>query len=122
MRQENKLTERIIGSCFKVHRELGPGFNERIYHNALKVLLDQEGLQYRTEKEFEVFYLNKRVGSFRTDLVVENEVIVEIKSLTGNIPALFEYQLLSYLKASKLHLGLLINFGNKSCQIKRVVF
>jgi GxxExxY protein len=121
MKQGNKLTERIIGSCFKVHRELGPGFNERIYHNALKVLLDQEGLQYRTEKEFEVFYLNKRVGSFRADLVVENEVIVEIKSLAGNIPALFEYQLLSYLKASKLHLGLLINFGNKSCQIKRVV-
>ena len=122
MRQGNKLTERIIGSCFKVHRELGPGFNERIYHNALKVLLDQEGLQYRTEKEFEVFCLNKRVGSFRADLVVENEVIVEIKSLAGNIPALFEYQLLSYLKASELHLGLLINFGNKSCQIKRVVF
>jgi len=101
---------------------LGPGFNERIYHNALKVLFDQEGLQYRTEKEFEVFYLNKIVGSFRADLVVENEVIVEIKSLAGNIPTLFEYQLLSYLKASELHLGLLINFGNRSCQIKRVVF
>ncbi len=116
MRQRDILTERIIGCCFKVHRELGPGFNERIYHNALKVLFDQEGLHYRTEKEFEVFYLNKRLGSFR------NEVIVEIKSLAGNIPILFEYQLLSYLKASELHLGLLINFGNKSCQIKRVVF
>ncbi len=122
MRQRDKLTERIIGCCFKVHRELGPGFNEKIYYNALKVLFDQEGQQYRTEKEFEVFYLNKRVGSFRADLVVENEVIVEIKSLAGNIPSLFEYQLLSYLKASKHHLGLLINFENKSCQIKRVVF
>ena len=122
MRQGNKLTERIIGSCFKVHRELGPGFNERIYHNALKVLLDQEGLQYRTEKEFGVFYLNKRVGSFRADLVVENEVIVEIKSLAGNIPALFQHQLISYLKASDIHIGLLINFGNKSCQVKRVMF
>ena len=119
---KDKLTERIIGCCFKVHRELGPGFNERIYHNALKVLFDQEGLQYQTEKEFEVLYLNKRMGSFRADLVVENEVIVEIKSLSGNISALFEYQLLSYLKASRYHLGLLINFGNKSCQIKRVVF
>jgi len=77
MEQANKLTERIIGSCFKVHRGLGPGFNERIYHNALKAL----------------FF----------------------------IPPLFEYQLLSYLKASKLHLGLLINFGNKSCQVKRVM-
>lgn len=118
---KDKLTERIIGCCFKVHRVLEPGFNEKIYHNALKLLFDQEGLQYRTEKEFEVCYLNKRVGSFRADLVVENEVIVEIKSLAGNIPALFGYQLLSYLKASKYHLGLLINFGNKSCQIKRVL-
>ncbi len=122
MKHRDNLTERIIGCCFKVHRELGPGFNERIYHNALKVLFDQEGLHYRMEKEFEVFYLNKRLGSFRADLVIENEVIVEIKSLAENIPVLFEYQLLSYLKASELHLGLLINFGNKSCQIKRVVF
>jgi GxxExxY protein len=79
-------------------------------------------LQYQIEKEFEVFYLDKRVGSFRADLVVENEVIVEIKSLVSKIPTLFEYQLLSYLKASGLRIGLLINFGNKSCQIKRVVF
>lgn len=119
---KDKLTERIIGCCFKVHRDLGPGFNEKIYHNALKALLDLEGLQFQTEKEFKAFYLNKKVGSFRADLVVENEVIVEIKSLAGNIPPLFEYQLLSYLKGSKHHLGLLINFGNKSCQIKRVVF
>ena len=122
MKESDHLTERIIGCCSKVHRELGPGFNERIYHNALKVLFDQEGLQYRTEKQFEMVYLDKKVGSFRADLVVENEVIIEIKSLAGNIPLLFEYQLLSYLKASGLRVGLLINFGNKSCQIKRVVF
>jgi GxxExxY protein len=79
-------------------------------------------LQYQIEKEFEVFYLDKRVRSFRADLVVENEVIVEIKSLASKIPTLFEYQLLSYLKASGPRIGLLINFGNKSCQIKRVVF
>ncbi len=121
MKNSDKLTERIIGCCFRVHRELGPGFSEKIYHNALKTLFDQEGLQYRTEEEFEVFYLNRKMGSFRADLVIENEVIVEIKSLAGNIPSLFEYQLLSYLRASKFRLGLLINFGNKSCQIKRVV-
>lgn len=55
MRQGNKLTERIIGSCFKVHRELGPGFNERIYHNALKVLLDQEGLHTERKRNLESF-------------------------------------------------------------------
>jgi GxxExxY protein len=122
MKESDWLTERIIGCCFKIHRDLGPGFNEKTYHHALKILFDQEGLQYQIEKEFEVFYLDKRVGSFRADLVVENEVIVEIKSLASKIPTLFEYQLLSYLKASGLRIGLLINFGNKSCQIKRVVF
>jgi GxxExxY protein len=122
MEESHSITKRIIGSCFEVHRELGPGFNERIYHNALKLLFEEKGLRYETEKEFEVFYLNKKIGSFRTDLVVEDKVIVEIKSLAGNIPTIFEHQLISYLRASGLHVGLLINFGNKSCQVKRVVF
>lgn len=122
MEETDSITERIIGCCYEVHREIGPGFNERIYHNALKLLFDERGLQYETEKEFEVRYFNKKVGSFRTDLVVENQVIVEIKSLAGNIPIIFEHQLISYLKASSLHVGLLINFCNKSCQVKRVVF
>jgi GxxExxY protein len=122
MEESHSITKRIIGCCFEVHKEIGPGFNEKIYHNALKLLFEQKGLRFETEKEFEVFYLNKKVGSFRTDLIVENQVIVEIKSLAGNIPIIFEHQLISYLKASRLHVGLLINFGNKSCQVKRVVF
>lgn len=122
MKEQNQLTKRIIGCCFKVHRELGPGFNEKVYHNALKLLLDQDGLRYQSEKEFDVFFSNKKVGSFRADLVVDNEVILEIKSLSGNIPILFQYQLISYLKASGIQTGLLVNFGNKSCQVKRVVF
>ena len=121
MEETNSITERIIGCCFEVHREIGPGFNEKIYHNALRLLFDQNKLRYETEKEFEVSYLNKKIGSFRADLVVEGEIIVEIKSLEGNIPTIFERQLISYLKASSLHVGLLVNFGNKSCQIKRVV-
>ena len=121
MKERDQLTERVIGCCFGAHRQLGPGFGERIYHNALKLQFDQEGLGYQTEKEFEVFYLNKKIGTFRVDLVVEDQVIIEIKSVAGNIPVLFQNQLLSYLKASGLHVGLLINFGNKSCQVKRVV-
>ncbi len=122
MKDRDPLTERIIACCFTVHRELGPGFNEKIYHNALKLVLAQEGLSYQTEKEFRVLYQDKQVGKFRIDLVIEDEVIVEIKALTGNIPSVFGYQLLSYLKASKLHTGLLVNFGNKSCQVKRFVY
>lgn len=121
MKEKDPLTERIIGYCFKVHSELGPGFNEKIYHNALKLLFEKEGLQYETEKEFKVVYLDKLVGKFRADLVVGDKVIVELKSLTGNIPTVFEFQVLSYLKSSGLKVGLLVNFGNKSCQVKRLV-
>jgi GxxExxY protein len=121
MKENDQLTKRIIGCCFKVHRELGPGYNERVYHNALKLLFDNERLKYESEKEFGVFFSNKKVGSFRADLVVQDEVILEIKSLSGNIPILFQHQLISYLKASGIRTGLLINFGNKSCQVKRVV-
>jgi len=122
MEDQDQLTKRIIGCCFKVHKYLGPGFNEKVYHNALKLLFDKEGLRYESEKEFEVYFQNKKVGSFRGDLVVQNEVIVEIKSISGNLPVLFQHQLISYLKASDIHIGLLINFGNKSCQVKRLMF
>ena len=122
MKERDQLRERIIGCCFKVHKDLGPGFNEKIYHHALMQLLDQKGIKYQTEKEFAVFYLDNKIGSFRADRVVEDEVILEVKSLAGNTPALFQNQLISYLRVSGLHIGLLINFGNKSCQIKRVVF
>ena len=117
----DSLTQKIIGCCFKVHQELGPGFNEKIYHNALNLALEQQNLKYNTEKEFEVSFFDKPVGNFRADLIIEDKVIVEIKSLSGNIPIIFEHQVLSYLKASGLRIGLLINFGNKSCQIKRLV-
>lgn len=122
MQERDPLAEKIIACCFKVHSELGPGFNEKIYHNALILCLKEEGLSYETEKEFKVYFQNRKVGSLKLDLIVENKVIVEVKALTGNIPEVFQYQLFSYLKVSDLHVGLLVNFGNKSCQIKRFMF
>ena len=122
IKEKDPLTERIIACCYKVHSELGSGFNENIYQNALKIALKQQGLKYQTEKSFTVFYQGKDVGRFRLDLIIEDKVIVEIKALTGNIPTVFELQVLSYLKASKCKIGLLINFGNKSCQIRRLMF
>jgi GxxExxY protein len=115
------LTERIIACCYKVHNELGPGLKEKIYHNALKFALTEEGLKYDTEKRFNVFYQNNKVGNLIVDLLVERTVIVEVKAVTGNIPDVFKYQVISYLKASNLKVGLLINFGNKSCQVMRLV-
>ena len=122
MENRDPLTERIIARCYKVHSELGPGFIEKIYHAALKIAFNQEGLKYETEKRFEVYYQDKKVGTLIVDLVIENKVIFEIKAITGNIPDVFKYQVLSYLKASNLKVGLLVNFGNKSCQVKRFVF
>ena len=121
MQNKDLLTEKIIGCCFRVHCELGPGFNEKIYHNALIVALKQQELKYETEKSFRVSFQNIPVGSFKADLIVEDKVIVKLKALTGNIPNVFESQVLSYLKASGLKIGLLVNFGNRKCQVKRLV-
>jgi GxxExxY protein len=120
---ENKdpLTEKIIGSAYKVHSELGPGFSEGIYHNALKIALEEDGLKFQTEKSFYVSFQGEHVGRLRLDLIIEDKVIIEVKALTGNIPTVFELQVLSYLKASGYKVGLLINFGNKSCQVRRLM-
>ncbi len=122
MENRDTLTEIIIACCYRVHSELGPGFNEKIYHTALKLAFNQEELKYETEKRFEVYYQSKKVGNLIVDLVIENKIIVEVKAVTGNIPDVFKYQVLSYLKASTLKVGLLVNFGNKSCQVKRLTF
>lgn len=118
--EHDELTHKIIGCCYAVHTALGPGFIEKIYAKALQIQLRKTGLAYETEKEFNVFFNEEFVGKFRCDLFIENKVIVELKSVTGYIPKLFENQLLSYLKASKIQTGLLVNFGNASCEIKRV--
>ncbi|NMN39582.1 GxxExxY protein [Pedobacter sp. SG918] len=88
--------------------------------NALKIKLQQAGLNYTAEKEFSVVFERIIVGKFRCDLFVEDKVIVELKSVTGYQPKLFQSQLISYLKASKIKTGLLINFGNTSCEVKRL--
>ena len=88
--------------------------------NALKIKLQQAGLKFDVEKEFVVMFEGEVIGKFRCDLVVEERVIVELKSVTGYQPKLFQNQLISYLKASKIKTGLLINFGNTSCEVKRI--
>lgn len=118
--EKDLLTEKIIGYCFKIHNELGPGFLEKIYHNALIVLLKEENISFDTEKEFDVFFSKKKVGKFRCDLLIESKLIVELKSVEGYMPKIFTSKLLSYLKAASIKTGLLINFGNNSCDVKRL--
>ena len=115
------LTAKIIKACYQVHNELGPGFIERIYLNALKIALDKLGLRYNQEKEFYVSFDGKEIGKFRVDIVVENRVIVELKAIGSKLPKVFEAQVISYLKASGLKVGLLVNFGELKCEIRRLM-
>lgn len=115
------LTQQIIACAYKVHSELGPGFNERIYHNAFKIALAERKLNYETEKSYKVIYQNKGIGTLKVDLIIEDKVVIEIKAVTGIMPKVFESQLLSYLKVSAHEVGLLINFGNNSCNIRRLI-
>jgi GxxExxY protein len=114
------LTERIIGLCFEIHNKLGPGFPEKIYHNALIVLLKKHKVKFETEKQFSVEFESVKVGEFRCDLIIEEELILELKAVEGNMPKLFSDKMIAYLKAADMLRGLLVNFGNASCVVKRI--
>ena len=115
----DKLTEGIIGSVIRVHSTLGPGFVESIYRRALLLDLIRAGLVVEPEREIDVFYLGERVGWHRLDLVVERKVVIELKAVER--PALAHYaQLRSCLKASRLSVGLLVNFGGSRADYRRV--
>jgi len=120
MYKEEELTRKIIGVAMRVHSAIGPGFQERIYQNAMEYVLRGDGLFLESEKEFDILFEGVWVGTFRLDLVVNGRVIVELKAVVGEMPKLFQTQTISYLKASKLEVGLLINFGNQSLEIKRL--
>ena len=118
---DDLLTKKIIGACYEVHNKLCPGFIEKTYLNALKTVLQKAGINYCTEKELGVSFNGEKVGKFKVDFVVEDKVIVELKSVEGSMPKIFESQVVSYLKASGLKVGLLVNFGNRRCIIRRLV-
>jgi len=121
IKKEWELTQKIIGIAIKVHGELGPGFKEYIYHRAMLNDLLEEKFNVETEYEYNVHYKNKLIGVFRVDLLINNKIIVELKAVSGEIPKIFQTQTVSYLKASRLEVGLLINFGNPKLEIKRIV-
>ena len=105
------LTERIIACAIEVHRELGPGLLESVYESALAVELSQHGMCFSRQKPLPVTYKGQSIGDFKMDLVVEEIVVVELKSVERHDP-LFEAQLLSYMKLGGYKLGLLINFNS----------
>ncbi len=114
------LSRKIIGAAIDVHAALGPGFLETIYKEAFKLELAEHGLKYECQKEIKIEYLDVQIGTHRLDLVVENQVVVELKAVK-ELTEIHFAQLLSYLKASGMKIGLLLNFAKPRLEIRRVV-
>jgi len=120
MLKHKELSEKIIAAAFAVHKELGHGFVEKVYKNALEIELRENGVKCNSEVPLNVSYRGQVVGNYFADLVVEDKIIVEIKAVSDLVPV-HEVQLVNYLKATGLHIGLLVNFG-QSVKVKRRVF
>ena len=114
------LTEKIINAAYKVHNVLGFGFLEKVYQNALMIELKRMGLKVSSEMPIKVYYRSEIVGEYIADIIVEDKVILELKAVK-DLAEIHEVQLVNYLKATGIEVGLLINFGH-SVQVKRKVF
>ncbi len=114
------VSGRVTEAAIAVHRELGRGFLESIYESALKTALRHRGMAYQSQKDVTVFFEGEEAGVHRLDLVVEGEIVVELKAIKGLEDVHFA-QVRSYLKASGLHVGLLLNFNAPTLVVKRVV-
>jgi GxxExxY protein len=113
------LTRIIIGCAFEAINELGAGFLESVYHNALRLALEQKGLSVTSQHPIAVMFRGQCVGDFYADLFVENVVIVEIKAVKALAPE-HQAQVINYLKATSIEVGVLINFGNPKLEYKRL--
>lgn len=115
-----EITDKIINSFYTVYNDLGFGFLEKVYENSMVMELTSSGLFCEKQKPISVFYNEKIVGEYFADLIVNNCVIIELKACESLIEA-NELQLVNYLKATEMEVGLLLNFGKKP-QFKRKVF
>ncbi|KPK71917.1 hypothetical protein AMJ87_06210 [candidate division WOR_3 bacterium SM23_60] len=116
----NRLTEKIIGFAIKVHKVLGPGFVEKIFERALIYEFEKAAIDFQNQFQVKIKYEEMKIGIQRVDFIIEDTVLLELKSASRIIPV-FEAQLLSYLKASGKRVGLLLNFGRKRLEIRRMV-
>jgi GxxExxY protein len=116
----NRLSKKIIGIAIDVHKELGPGFSEKIYSRALEIELGGKGFSFIKEKEVKIVYNGTYLGNQRIDYLIEEELILELKA-TPEINSAHEAQILSYLKVGGKKLGLILNFGRPILEIKRLV-
>lgn len=115
-----KITEKIIGCGFEVYNELGYGYLEKVYENALMIAMQETGLKVEQQKPVPVYFREKLVGEYFTDILVEKKIIVEIKTI-DMLSRIHFSQVLNYLKATRLKLGFLINFGPKKVSYERII-
>ena len=115
---DEELTGKVIGCAMDVHRELGPGYLEKVYENALVIALRSCGMSADQQVPVPARFRGAVVGDFIADLIVDKRLIVELKVVSGLLPV-HESQLVSYLKSTGIDVGLLINFGAQSLQFKR---
>ena len=114
------ITEKILKAYYNVYNSLGFGFLEKVYEKALLIELQELGLTVESQKQINVYYKNKLVGNYFTDIIVEGKVILELKA-SDFLLSCHSSQLYNYLKSTKIEVGLLLNFGEKP-EFKRIVF
>ena len=114
-----EVTGRILEACFEVSNELGTGFLESVYQNALLIALRQKGLQAQSQFPLAVSFRGQVVGQFYADILVEDKVILELKAVTALSPA-HQAQVINYLKATGIDVGLLVNFGRPKIEYRRL--
>jgi GxxExxY protein len=116
-----ELSYKIVGCFYKAYNTLGPGHKEDIYQRALMIEFDNKAIQYISKKRLPIEYEGKKVGIYEPDFIIDDKIIVEIKSVLV-MPKVFRKQLYYYLKASGYRLGYLVNFGSDKIDILRRVF
>jgi GxxExxY protein len=116
----SELTRQIIGAAMEVHSNLGPGFLESVYESAMAIEMNLRNVPYERQKAIPVMYKGEKAREFTCDLLVDGKVLVELKAIQL-ITAVEEAQVLNYLRATGLRVGLLLNFGQRSLKYKRLV-
>jgi GxxExxY protein len=111
---------RIVKACYEVHNVLGPGYSEKIYEEAMDRELTGQGISVDRQRIVAVMYKGDKIGECRLDSVADDTILLEFKAVS-ELNSIFESQVLSYLKASGLKLGLLVNFGGKKVEVRRIV-
>jgi GxxExxY protein len=114
-----ELTSKILEACFQVSNELGAGFVEAVYHNALLISLREKGLEAESQAPMSVAFHGNVVGQFFADILVEKKIILELKAVT-ELSAVHQAQVINYLKAAQLDIGLLVNFGRPKLEYRRL--